>query len=341
MPPAAFGEAGWVTTLITGATGFVGSAVLRALLRRGAPIRALVRPSSSLRLLEGQPVEIVRGDLANVAGYREALRDCDALFHVAADYRLWVPHPETMYRTNVTGTRELLLAAAEAGVRRIVYTSSVATLGLRADHRPSDETTPATLADMIGHYKRSKFLAERAVHELVAEAGIPVVIVNPSAPVGPADARPTPTGRVLLEAARGRIPAYVDTGLNLVHVDDVAEGHLRALERGRIGERYILGGDNLPLGEMLAQIAHLVGRTPPRLRLPSGALLPLALVAEAIARMGIGGEPLVTADGVRMARKPMYFTSAKAERELGYRSRPAVEGLRDAIDWYRSCGYLR
>src|SRR5690606_24763206 len=236
-------------------------------------------------------------------------------------------------------TRELLLAAAEAGVKRIVYTSSVATLGLRADRLPADETTPSTLADMIGHYKRSKFLAEQAVSELI-EAGLPVVIVNPSAPVGPADARPTPTGRVLPEAARGRIPAYVDTGLNLVHVDDVAEGHLLALERGRVGERYILGGENMPLGEMLAEIAHLVGRKPPRLRLPAGVVLPAAFVAEALARLGIGGEPLLTADGVRMARKPMYFTSAKAERELGYRSRPAVAGLRDAIAWYRSRGYL-
>jgi dihydroflavonol-4-reductase len=330
-----------VTTLITGATGFVGSALLRALLRRGEPVRALVRPSSSLRLLEGLPVEIVRGDLADPAGFKGALVGCDALFHVAADYRLWVPQPAAMYRTNVDGTRELLLAAAEIGVKRVVYTSSVATLGLRADRLPSDEATPATLGDMIGHYKRSKFLAERAVRELVAAAGLPVVIVNPSAPVGPADARPTPTGRVLIEAARGRIPAYVDTGLNLVHVDDVAEGHVLAFERGRIGERYILGGDNLSLGEMLARIAELVGRRPPRLRLPAGALLPVAAIAEALARLGIGGEPLVTADGVRMARKPMYFTSAKAERELGYRSRPAVEGLRDAIDWYRSCGYLR
>ena len=222
-----------MTTLVTGATGFVGSAVLRALLRRGEPVRALVRPSSSLRLLEGLPVDIVAGDLADPAGCRGALRGCDALFHVAADYRLWVPQPEAMYRTNVVGTRELLLAAAEAGVSRIVYTSSVATLGLRADHLPSDETTPATLADMIGHYKRSKFLAEKAVRELVTRAGLPAVIVNPSAPVGPADARPTPTGRVLLEAARGRIPAYVDTGLNLVHVDDVAEG---------ISGRWIAGG---------------------------------------------------------------------------------------------------
>ncbi len=330
-----------MTALVTGATGFVGSAVLRALLRRSQPVRALVRPTSSRRLLEGLPVEIVAGDLADPASCRGALRGCDTLFHVAADYRLWVPQPDAMYRTNVVGTRRLLLEAAEVGVSRIVYTSSVATLGLRADRLPSDETTPATLADMIGHYKRSKFLAEKAVRELIAEAGLPVVIVNPSAPVGPADARPTPTGRVLLEAARGRIPAYVDTGLNLVHVDDVAEGHLRALARGRVGERYILGGENLPLAEMLALIAHLVGRRPPRLRVPSGALLPLAFIAEAMARMGIGGEPLVTADGIRMARKPMYFTSAKAERELGYRSRPAVEGLRDAIDWYRGCGYLR
>jgi dihydroflavonol-4-reductase len=334
-------EADRLTTLVTGATGFVGSAVLRAVVRRGEPVRALVRPSSDLRLLEGLPVEIATGDLGDPASCRAALAGCDALFHVAADYRLWVPRPAAMYRTNVTGTRDLLLAAAEAGVKRIVYTSSVATLGLRADRRPADETTPATLADMIGHYKRSKFLAEQAVRELIAEAGLPVVIVNPSAPVGPADARPTPTGRVLLEAARGRIPAYVDTGLNLVHVDDVAEGHLLALDRGRVGERYILGGENLPLGEMLALIAHLVGRKPPRLRLPAGAVLPAAFATEAIARLGIGGEPLLTADGVRMARKPMYFTSAKAERELGYRSRPALEGLRDAIAWYRSRGCLR
>ena len=330
-----------MTTLVTGATGFVGSAVARALLRRGEPVRALVRPNSARGLPGDLPVEPAFGDLDDPASLARAVAGCTALFHVAADYRLWVPQPAAMYRTNVEGTRELLLAAAAAGVRRIVYTSSVATLGLRADRRPSDEATPATLADMIGHYKRSKFLAEQAVRALVAESGLPVVIVNPSAPVGPADARPTPTGRVLLEAARGRIPAYVDTGLNLVHVDDVAEGHLLAFERGRIGERYILGGDNLPLGDMLAQIANLVGRKPPRLRLPSRALLPVALIAEAIARLGIGGEPLVTADGVRMARKPMYFTSAKAERELGYRSRPAVEGLRDAIEWYRNCGYLR
>jgi dihydroflavonol-4-reductase len=329
-----------VTTLVTGATGFVGSAVVRALLRRGEPVRVMVRPSSSLRLLEGLPVELVTGDLDDPASGRAALDGCDALFHVAADYRLWVPRPDAMYRTNVDGTRHLLMAAAEAGVRRIVYTSSVATLGLCADRRPGDETTPASLAGMIGHYKRSKFLAEEAVREL-AEAGLPVVIVNPSAPIGPGDARPTPTGRIVLEAARGRIPAYVDTGLNLVHVDDVAEGHLLAFERGRVAERYVLGGDNLAFGQILTMIADLTGRPPPRLRLPAGALLPVALIAEAIARIGGGQEPLVTVDGVRMASKPTYFSSAKAEHELGYRSRPAVEGLRDAIAWYRRHGALR
>jgi dihydroflavonol-4-reductase len=328
-----------VTTLVTGASGFVGSAVVRALVRRGEPVRAMVRSSSRLRLLEGLPVEVVIGDLADPRTCAAALKGCEALFHVAADYRLWVAEPATMYRTNVEGTRALLLAAGDAGVARIVHTSSVATLGRRPDRLPADETTPATLASMIGHYKRSKFLAEEAAREL-AQAGLPIVIVNPSAPIGPGDARPTPTGRVVLEAARGRMPAYVDTGLNVVHVDDVAEGHLLAFERGSVGERYVLGGDNLPLGEILATIARLVGRRPPRWRLPATAVLPVAFVAEALARLGIGAEPFVTRDGVRMAQKPMYFTSAKAERELGYRSRPAEEALRDAVSWYRSHGHL-
>jgi dihydroflavonol-4-reductase len=328
-----------VTALVTGATGFVGSAVVRALRRRGEPVRALVRQSSGLRLLEGLAVDLATGDLTAPATLRAALKGCRTLFHVAADYRLWVPEPEAMYRTNVDGTRALLAAAGEAGVARIVYTSSVATLGSRPDRLPADEITPSTLGGMIGHYKRSKFLAEQGVREL-ADAGLPVVIVNPSAPIGPGDARPTPTGRIVLEAARGRIPAYVDTGLNVVHVDDVAEGHLLALEHGRIGERYILGGDNLSLGELLAGIAGLVGRPPPRLRLPANAVLPVAFVAEALARLRIGAEPLVTRDGVRMARKPMYYTSAKAERELGYRSRPATEALRDAIAWYQRHGHL-
>jgi dihydroflavonol-4-reductase len=328
-----------VTTLVTGATGFVGSAVVRALVRRGEPVRAMVRPASSLRLLEDLRVDLVTGDLTEPRSCEAALKGCRALFHVAADYRLWVADPKEMYRTNVAGTRAILAAAGDAGLARIVHTSSVATLGCRPDRLPADETTTATLAGMIGHYKRSKFLAEEVAREF-AQAGLPVVIVNPSAPVGPGDARPTPTGRVVLEAARGRMPAYVDTGLNVVHVDDVAEGHLLAFERGRLGERYVLGGDNLPLREMLATIARLVGRRPPGLRLPATAVVPVAVVAEALARLGIGSEPFVTRDGLRMARKPMYFTSAKAERELGYRSRPAEEALRDAIGWYRGHGHL-
>lgn len=330
-----------MTTLVTGATGFVGSAVVRALLTAGEPVRVLVRPSSKRDLLHDLPVEPVVGDLHDPASLARAVAGCKALFHVAADYRLWVPKPDALYRTNVEGTRALLVAAAEAGVRRIVYTSSVATLGLCPDGSSADETTPATLGDMIGHYKRSKFLAELAVRELIEQQGLPVVIVNPSAPIGPRDVKPTPTGRLVLEAARGRVPAYVDTGLNVVHVDDVAAGHLLAFERGQIGERYILGGHNLALGEILAAIARLVGRKPPGMRLPPVAVLPIAYLAEAVARIRRSGEPLVTTAGVRMAKKRMYFTAAKAERALGYRPRPAEAALRDALDWYRGQGYLR
>jgi dihydroflavonol-4-reductase len=330
-----------VTTLVTGASGFVGSAVARALVAGGAPVRALVRPRSARGLPADLPLEPAVGDLDDPASLARAVAGCRSLFHVAADYRLWVPQPEAMYRTNVAGTRALLLAAAEAGVERIVYTSSVATLGRPAGGGTADETTPATLGEMIGHYKRSKYLAEQAVRELILERGLPVVIVNPSAPVGPRDARPTPTGRMVLEAARGRMPAYVDTGLNLVHVDDVAAGHLLAFERGRVGERYILGGQDMTLGEILALIARLSGRRPPALRLPAAALLPVALAAEGLARLRGAGEPLVTVDGVRMARKPMYFSSAKAARELGYRARPAETALADAIRWYRDRGDLR
>jgi dihydroflavonol-4-reductase len=245
-----------------------------------------------------------------------------------------------MYRTNVDGTRALLRAAAEAGARRIVYTSSVATLGLNPGGQPADETTPSTLGDMIGHYKRSKFLAEQAVQELIQREGVPAVIVNPSAPIGPGDVRPTPTGRVVIEAAKGRMPAYVDTGLNVVHVGDVAEGHLLAFEHGTIGERYILGGENLGLGEILAVIARLAGRRPPRLHLPPGLILPFAYLSEALARLRNTREPLLTVDGLRMAKKRMHFSSAKAVRELGYRSRPAEDALRDALDWYHRNGYL-
>ncbi|MDJ0950703.1 MAG: NAD-dependent epimerase/dehydratase family protein [Alphaproteobacteria bacterium] len=328
-----------MTTLLTGASGFVGSAVLRRLLAAGHDVRVLTRPSSDRRNLEGVDCEIVTGDLDHPASLEAAVKGCEALFHVAADYRLWVPDADSIYRTNVEGTRNLMLAAAQAGVRRIVYTSSVATLGLHGDGSPAHENTPVVLSDMIGHYKRSKFLAEEEVRRLALEEGLPVVIVNPSTPIGPRDVKPTPTGRMVVEAATGKMPAYVDTGLNVVHVDDVAEGHLLAFERGTIGERYILGGENMTLREILHAIAEIAGRTPPRVRLPHGAVLPVAYVAEAMARVTGRGEPMVTVDGVKLARKMMFFSTAKAEDALGYRARPAVEGLRDAIAWFRAHGY--
>ena len=265
--------------LVTGATGFVGAAVARALLTEGWEVRALVRSGSDRRNVASLPVAQVVGDLTDAASLERALEGCEAAFHVAADYRLWAPQPQELYRANVDGTGNLLDAAARAGVRRIVYTSSVATVGLPADGRPGAEDAPVGLADMIGHYKRSKFLAEERARQAAAR-GIPVVIVNPSTPIGPGDVKPTPTGQIVLDAARGRTPAYVDTGLNIVHVDDVAAGHLRAFHRGRIGERYILGGEDMTLRQILTLIAQLVGRSPPRIRLPHGAVLPVAYVSE-------------------------------------------------------------
>ena len=327
-------------TLITGASGFVGSAVLLQLLQAGHSVRALLRPKSDQRNVDGLPVEIVHGDLTQPDSLSAALNECDALFHVAADYRLWVPRPDEMYETNVAGTRNLMLAAARAGLKRIVYTSSVATLGIASDGNPADEKTPVTFDDMIGHYKRSKFLAEAVVKRLADEDGLPVVIVNPSTPVGPRDIKPTPTGRVIVDAASGRIPAYVDTGLNLVHVDDVAVGHILAFERGAIGKRYILGAQNMTLKQILTQAATMAGRPPPKVRLPHNLVLPIAYLAEAWARFTNGGEPLVTVDGVRLAKKQMFFTYERAERELGFNPRPVEEGFRDAVDWFRHNGYL-
>lgn len=321
--------------LITGASGFVGSAVLRRLVAAGHAVRALMRPTSDRRNLEGLEVEPAIGDLTDAASLARALEGCQALYHVAADYRLWVPDPREMMRANVEGTRHLMQAALRAGVGRIVYTSSVATLGLRPDAAPADETAPSTLAEMIGPYKRTKFLAEAEVRQMVREDGLPAVIVNPSTPVGPRDLRPTPTGRMVADAAAGRMPAYVDTGLNIVHVDDVAEGHLLAFEKGKIGERYILGGENMTLREILREIATLTGRKPPKIRLPHNAILPIAYLVEAWARLTGARDPLVTVDGVRLAKKRMFFTSAKAQRELGYRPRPAAEAIRDAVAWFQ------
>jgi dihydroflavonol-4-reductase len=325
--------------LVTGATGFVGSAVARALLARGHPVRVLARPNSDRRNLAGLAVEIAEGAMEDPRSLARAVAGCRYVYHVAADYRIWVPDPAPMFRANVDGTRDLLTAALEAGAERVVYTSSVATLGLVAGGS-ADEETPSRLDDMIGPYKRSKFAAEEVARGLAREHGLPVVIVNPSTPVGPGDIKPTPTGRLIVEAARGQMPAFVDTGLNIVHVDDVAEGHLAAAEKGRIGERYILGGENLALAEILAGVAQAVGRRPPWLRVPHSVLFPVAIGAELAARV-TGRDPFVTLDGVRMSRKKMYFSSEKASRELGYAPRPAREAIADAVSWFGANGYLK
>lgn len=325
--------------LVTGATGFVGTAVARALIAAGRRVRALSRPNSDRRNLAGLDLEIVEGSLEDAASLAAAVAGCGALYHVAADYRLWVRDPRAMYRANVDGTRALMSAALAAGVERVVYTSSVAVLGLHADGTASDETTPSTLDDMVGPYKRSKFLAEAEVRRLIETQKLRAVIVNPSTPIGPRDIKPTPTGRMIVEAASGRMPAFVDTGLNLVHVDDVARGHLLAEEQGRVGERYILGGENLSLAEILRRIAVIVGRSPPKVRLPLPVVWPVAVVAEAWGRF-TGKEPMLTFDSLRMARKKMYFSAAKAERELGFRARPANEALADAVGWFRSAGMV-
>jgi dihydroflavonol-4-reductase len=325
--------------LVTGASGFVGSALTRALLAAGYRVRVLLRPSSKRDNLAGLDVEIVEGDICSAASLPRAMKDVRFLFHAAADYRLWARDPDTIIRNNVEGTRHIMNAAIAAEVERIVYTSSVATLAPTPDGTPADEHRALSEDQAIGAYKRSKVMAERLVEAMAHEQGLPVVIVNPSTPVGPRDIKPTPTGRVIVEAARGRIPAYVDTGLNLVHVDDVAQGHLHALDRGKVGERYILGGTDVSLADLLAAVARLVNRSPPRLRLPRRLMFPVAYAAQALARV-THREPLITADGLRMARYRMFFSSAKAERELGYRARPYLEGLRDALDWFRAARYI-
>ncbi|HKP65226.1 MAG TPA: hopanoid-associated sugar epimerase [Casimicrobiaceae bacterium] len=326
--------------LLTGASGFVGSAIARALVAAGFPVRALVRPPGSRANVAGLALDIVEGDIRDANAVARAMEGARYVVHAAADYRLWAPDADEVLRTNVEGTRVMMTAALRAGVERIVYTSSVATLAPRVDGRPADETCSLDESAAIGVYKRSKVAAERLVETLVARDGLPAVIVNPSTPIGPRDVRPTPTGRIVVEAALGRMPAFVDTGLNLVHVDDVAEGHVAALERGRIGERYILGGQDVLLVDMLAEISRLVDRRPPRLKLPRGPLYPFAAAAEVLARV-TRREPMLTLDGLRMSRYRMFFTSAKAERELGFRARPYQQALRDAVEWFRREGYIR
>lgn len=313
---------------------------MRALVASGEQPRCLVRRGSDQRNLAGLGVDLVEGDLTDSASLEAALEGCSGLFHVAADYRIWVPDPQAMERVNVAGTRMLMEAALRWGIKRVVYTSSVAVLGKSAADAPGDEETPVSLKDMIGPYKRSKFLAEEEVRRLQRDEGLPVVIVNPSTPIGPRDVKPTPTGRIVVAAARGRMPAFVNTGLNVVHVDDVATGHLLAFEKGEVGQRYILGGENLSLAGILASVASLRGRRPPRVRLPRQPLFPLALAAEAWARTTSGPEPLLTMDGLRMAAKPMYFSHRKAEQQLGYLPRQSRLAIADAVEWFEREGYL-
>ena len=329
-----------MTTLITGATGFVGSAVAHVLARRGHALRLLTRPASDRRNLAGLDAEIVTGDLTDPASLARAAAGCRYVVHVAADYRFWVPVPAEMMRANVEGAVAMIRAAADAGAERIVHCSSVAALGQIGDGTPADEATLTNEADFVGIYKRSKYLAERAVLDLAAKESLPVIVVNPAAPVGPRDIKPTPTGKMVLDAAAGRIPAYIDTGLNVVHVDDVAEGHALALEKGRIGERYVLGGENLLLKDLLALIADVAGQRPPRIRLPEPVIWPIAWIMEKTARL-TGIPPLMTTDHLKMARKKMFYSSAKAKAELGFTARPARQAVEDAVAWFRVMGMLR
>ncbi|NKB37583.1 MAG: NAD-dependent epimerase/dehydratase family protein [Gammaproteobacteria bacterium] len=326
-------------TLITGASGLVGSAVLRLLLDCGHDVRAMVRRGSNRANLSGLELEIVEGDLCDSGSLHNAVANCRYLFHIAADYRLWVPDPEQMYKANVEGTHNLLRHATEHGVKKIVYTSSVATLGIHPDRSPANEDSPVSLNDMIGHYKRSKYLAEQEVIKLVSDIGAPVTIVNPSTPIGPRDIKPTPTGRIIVDCLNGKIPAYVDTGLNIAHVDDVARGHILALDKGKIGERYILGGDDMSLKEILQKICEAGNRPSPKISIPHNLILPFARLFELWADM-CGIEPLATVDGIKMSKKHMFFSSRKAKEKLGYQSRPAHEAISDAIKWFQLNGYL-
>jgi dihydroflavonol-4-reductase len=326
------------TVLVTGASGFVGAAVARKALARGYRVKVLMRATASRANIDGLDVEAVTGDMRDAVSMTAAMQGARYLFHVAADYRLWARDPSEIARNNLDGARATMAAALRAGVERVVYTSSVAALKPGSGNAV-DETSRHTPQSVIGAYKLSKLLAEREVERMIAEEGLPAVIVAPSTPIGARDIKPTPTGRIIVEAATGRMPAFVDTGLNLAHVDDVAEGHFLALERGRIGENYILGGTDVTLAQMLADIAALAGRRAPTVKLPRAPLFPLAFAAEAMARV-TGKEPFLTADALRMSRYQMYFSSAKAMRELGYVARPYREGLTDAYAWFSANGYF-
>ena len=324
--------------LVTGASGFVGSAIARALGRRGDEVRVLMRSTSVRTNIEGEAFEIAEGDMLDRQSMIEAMDGVRYVFHVAADYRIWAPDPQEIVRNNLEGTRVVMDAARDTGVERIVYTSSVAALKPVAG-MAVDETSRHSEQTVIGAYKKSKLVAERLV-ERMAREGLPAVIVSPSTPIGPRDVKPTPTGRIIVQAANGGMPAFVDTGLNLVHVDDVAEGHLLALEKGRIGENYILGGEDVRLQEMLAVICALVNRKAPRLRLPRAPLYPLAWCSEAVARY-TGKEPMLTVDALNMSKYHMFFSSKKAREELGFTARPYAQAIEDAVAWFRQAGYIK
>src|SRR5258708_754685 len=343
---------------VTGATGFLGSHVARVLAEQGAELRLLVRPTSDLRNIDDLKGDRVVGDLRDAGSISKVLSGCDVVFHVAAEYRLWVRDPGEMYRSNVEGTRSLLEAARKQGVRRVVYTSSVATMGFTSNHaaaelrsawtgegaRPhtstvADEESPVSLADMIGHYKRSKFMAEQ-VAVAAARSGVDVVIVNPTTPVGERDIKPTPTGRIVLDFLKRKFPAYVETGLNLVDATECARGHVQALEKGRAGERYILGGENLTLKQILDRLAAITGLKSPTLKLPYVFAFATGVVDEMVTGRLLGREPRATIDAVRMGRKMLFLSSAKAERELGWRTVPVDGALRRSVDWFRGNGYV-
>jgi dihydroflavonol-4-reductase len=325
-------------TVVTGGTGFVGAVLVRHLVESGEQVRVLARPGSDRRLLAGLAVEVAEGDLTDPATLSACLRGCRSLFHVAALYRLWTRDRADFYRVNVDGTRRLLAAAGDAGVSRIVYTSTVGALGIPSDGRPGTEKTPVALADMAGDYKRSKFLAEAAAQEYAGN-GLPVVIVNPSTPVGPGDVKPTPTGQMIVDFLRGKMWAYLDTGLNLVDVKDVAAGHRLARDRGVPGQRYILGGRNLLLREIFELLGRVAGLRPPRLKVSPGLIMPLAAASEWIADHATGRPPAIPVDAIRMARKRMFFDPGKAIRELGLPQSPVEDALDQAVRWFRANGY--
>jgi len=324
---------------VTGATGFVGSHVARVLAEQGADLRLLVRSSSNLKNIRGLKAEQVVGDLRNPVTLEKAMAGCDVVFHVAADYRLWIRDPEQMYRANVEGTRAILQATRKNRVRRVVYTSSVATMGFTSNGRPADENSPVSLENMIGHYKRSKFMAEQVAMQ-AARSGMDVVVVNPTTPVGEQDIKPTPTGRIIVDFLKKKFPAYVDTGLNLVDVTECARGHVAALEKGRSGERYILGGENLTLKQILDKLAAITGLPSPKVRVPYAVALATGVVDEMVTGHILRREPRVTIDAVRMGRKKMFVSSAKAGRELGWKTVPVDDALRRAVEWFQANGYV-